>query len=139
MELEKKSPVFAMYDNPREALDQWITLVNTLAVDELLALYDDDTVLFPTFSDALLTNKEGIRGYFEELCEQPDIEVSIDEGSVVTQSFSDGLHAVSGIYRWRFDKADDALVLQARFTFVFDLARPSPILHHHSSQLPHKP
>ena len=128
-----------MYDNPREALDQWIHLVNTLALDELLALYDDDAVLFPTFSDALLTSKQGIRGYFEELSGQPDIEVSIDEGSVVTQSFSDGLHAASGIYRWRFDKADDALVLQARFTFVLDLARSSPILHHHSSQLPHKP
>ena len=128
-----------MYDNPREALDQWTSRVNTLALDELLALYDEDAVLFPTFSDALLTNKEAIRGYFEELCEQQDLEVSVDEGSVVTQSFSDGLHAVSGIYRWRFDKADDALVLQARFTFVFDLARTSPILHHHSSQLPHKP
>ena len=128
-----------MYDNPREALDQWTSRVNTLALDELIALYDDDAVLFPTFSDALLTNKEAIRGYFEELGSQPDIEVSIDEGSVVTQSFSDGLHAVSGIYRWRFDKADDALVLQARFTFVLDLSRSSPILHHHSSQLPHKP
>ena len=139
MEPEKKSPVFAMYENPREALDQWITLVNTLALDDLLALYDDDAVLLPTFSDDLLTDKEGIRGYFEKLCDQQGIQVSIDEGSVGTQSFSDGLHAVSGIYRWRFDKADDALVLEARFTFVFDLARPSPILHHHSSQLPHKP
>jgi hypothetical protein len=128
-----------MYDNPREALDQWTSRVNQLAVDDLLALYDDDAVLFPTFSDALLTNKEGIRGYFEELGSQPSIEVSIDEESVVTQSFSDGLHAVSGIYRWRFDKSADALVLEARFTFLLDLARPSPILHHHSSQLPHKP
>ena len=128
-----------MYQNPREALDQWITLVNQLAVDELLALYDDDAVLFPTFSDALLTNKEGIRNYFEKLSGQPDTEVSVNEDSVITQSFSDGLHAISGIYGWRFDKSEDAFVLQARFTFVLDLSRSSPILHHHSSQLPHKP
>ena len=128
-----------MYDNPREALDQWIHLVNTLALDELLALYDDDAVLFPTFSDALLTSKQAIRGYFEELGGQPSIAVSINEGSVTTNSLSDNLHTISGTYGWRFDKAEDALVLQARFTFVLDLSRSSPILHHHSSQLPHKP
>ena len=128
-----------MYDNPREALDQWIHLVNTFAVDELLALYDDDAVLFPTFSDGLLTSKQAIRGYFEELGGQPSIAVSINEGSVTTNSLSDNLHTISGTYGWRFDKAEDALVLQARFTFVLDLSRSSPILHHHSSQLPHKP
>ena len=128
-----------MYDNPRAALDQWIHLVNTLAVDELLALYDDDAVLFPTFSDALLTNKQAIRGYFEELGGQPSIEVSVNEGSVNTHSLSDQIHVIGGTYGWRFDQAEGALVLQARFTFVLDLSRSSPILHHHSSQLPHKP
>ena len=127
-----------MYENPREALDQWITLVNTLAVDELLALYHDDAVLLPTFSDDLLTDKKGIRGYFEELATQPGIEVSVDENSVIKQSFSGGLHSLSGIYRWRFKQSDDALTFEARFTFILDLSRPSPILHHHSSQLPHK-
>ena len=127
-----------MYDNPREALDQWVSLVNALEVDGLLALYDDAAVLLPTFSDDLLTDKKGIRGYFEELATQQGIEVSVEENSVVEQSFSDGLRSLSGIYRWRFKQSDDALTFEARFTFILDLSRSAPILHHHSSQLPHK-
>ncbi|MFP6854171.1 MAG: nuclear transport factor 2 family protein [Opitutales bacterium] len=127
-----------MSENPITVLNLWISRVNAMAVDDLLALYDDDAVLFPTFSDALLTNKQAIRGYFEELGGQPSIEVAINEGSVTTQSFSASLHTIGGTYDWRFDKTDDAMVLEARFTFVLDLARSSPILHHHSSQLPHK-
>ncbi len=127
-----------MYDNPTEALDHWVSLVNQLAVDDLLALYHDDAVLLPTFSDELLTDKEGIRGYFEELATQQEVEVSVEESSVVTQSFPGGLHSLSGIYRWRFKKSDDALIFEARFTFTLDLSHPSPILHHHSSQLPRK-
>ena len=127
-----------MYDNPREALDLWVSLVNALEVDDLLALYHEDAVLLPPFSNDLLTDKEGIRGYFEELVTQQEIEVSVDENSMVAQSLSDGLHSLSGIYRWRFKKSDDALTFEARFTFILDLSRPSPILHHHSSQLPRK-
>ena len=127
-----------MYDNPRKALDQWISLVNQLAVDDLLALYHDDAVLLPTFSDELLTDKEGIRGYFEQLAAQQEVEVSVEESSVVEQSFSDGLFSLSGIYSWRFNKSDETLTFEARFTFILDLTRAAPILHHHSSQLPHK-
>lgn len=109
-----------------------------MAVDDLLALYDDDAVLFPTFSDALLTNKQAIRGYFEELVGQSAVEVTVNQDSIIQQSFSDGLQAISGIYGWRFDQSMDALVIEARFTFIVDTKRSSPILHHHSSQLPHK-
>ena len=127
-----------MHDNPRDALDQWMTLVNTLAVDDLLALYDEDAVLLPTFSEDFLTNKEGIQGYFEELCAQGEIEVSLNEASLLEQTLADGLHSISGIYRWRFGKGEECVVIEARFTFVLNLSLSSPILHHHSSQLPHK-
>ena len=128
-----------MNDNPREVLTLWMTRVNSLAVDDLLALYDDGAVLLPTFSDCLLTDQAGLRGYFEELCSHGKVEVSLDESSVLEQSFSNGLHALSGIYSWRFDKSGQAHTFEARFTFVLNLSQKSPILHHHSSQLPHKP
>ena len=114
-------------------------LVNALAVDDLLALYDEDAVLLPTFSEDFLANKKGIRGYFEKLCAQGEIEVSLNEGSLLERTLVDGLHSISGIYRWRLGGDEETVVIEARFTFVMDLNRSSPILHHHSSQLPHKP
>jgi len=107
-------------------------------VEDLLDLYAENAVLLPTFSNDLLTDKTGIRGYFEQLSGQQGIKVSVDEESIVTQSFSDSLQAISGIYRWRFGGGDEAVGIEAKFTFILDLSLSSPILHHHSSQLSKK-
>ena len=103
-------------------------------MEDLLNLYAENAVLLPTFSNDLLTDKAGIRDYFEELSRKQDVEVSVDEESIVTQRFSDNLQVISGIYRWRFGGGDEAVSIEARFTFALDLSLSSPILHHHSSQ-----
>ena len=36
-------------------------------------------------------------------------------------------------------QGDEVVTVEARFTYVLDLSLTSPILHHHSSQLPRKP
>lgn len=128
-----------MLENAKETLNLWIFRVNELAVEDLLDLYAENAVLLPTFSNDLLTDKTGIRGYFEQLSGQQGIKVSVDEESIVTQRFSNSLQAVSGIYRWDFGGGDEPIVIEARFTFVLDLNLTNPILHHHSSQLPRNP
>jgi len=127
-----------MPENAKVTLNLWISRVNELAVEDLLDLYAESAVLLPTFSNDLLTGKAGIRIYFEELSGQQEIKVSVDEESIVTQRFSDNLQAISGIYQWRFGTDDEAMAIEARFTFVLDLSLSSPILHHHSSQLSKK-
>ena len=131
--------VLVMQDNPKATLDLWISRVNELAVEDLLDLYAENAVLLPTFSDALLTGKDGIRSYFEELGGHQGIEVSVVEDSLITQSLSDDLQTIGGIYEWRFGGGDEVVTVEARFTYVLDLSLTSPILHHHSSQLPRKP
>ena len=125
-----------MCDKPKETLDQWVLMVNALEVDSVLALYDENAVLLPTFSDTLRTDKAGIRGYFEKLREENGVKVWLDEESVMEQALANGLHAISGIYHWRLGGDEGAVVIEARFTFVMNLKLSSPILHHHSSQLP---
>lgn len=46
------------------------------------------------------------------------------------------LHTISGIYNWRFLVVGEALNFEARFDYLIDLKKTSPILHHHSSQIP---
>ena len=111
-------------------------LVNALEVDGVLALYDENAVLLPTFSDTLRNDKAGIRGYFEKLRDKNEVKVCLDEESLMEQALADGVHAISGIYRWHFGGDEEAVVIEAKFTFVMDLNRSHPILHHHSSQLP---
>ena len=73
-----------MSENPKVTLNLWISRVNELAVEDLLDLYAESAVLLPTFSNDLLTGKSGIRSYFEELSGQQQIEVSVDQQSIVT-------------------------------------------------------
>ena len=124
-----------MYENSRKALDQWVMLVNALEVESVLALYDENAILLPTFSEDIRNDEAGIQGYFEKLRDKNGVEVWLDEETIMEQPLADGLHAISGIYRWRFG-GDEESVVVARFTFVMNLRLSSPILHHHSSQLP---
>lgn len=124
-----------MSENSRKNLDQWVMLVNALEVDGVLALYDENAVLLPTFSETVRKDEAGIRSYFEKLRDTNGVKVWLDEETIMEQTLADGLHAISGIYRWRFG-GDEETVVVARFTFVMNLKLSSPILHHHSSELP---
>lgn len=122
--------------NPNELLNEWAGLVNDRNLDGVLATYDENAVLIPTFSNRLLNTPARIREYFVTLCSREGLALSLHERPRVITPIHGGLHALAGIYRWRFSVEDEPLDFEARFTFVLDLERPAPILHHHSSQVP---
>lgn len=122
--------------NPNDLLNEWARLVNERNLDGVLATYDENAVLIPTFSNRLLNTPARIREYFETLCSREGLALSLHERPRVITPISGGLQALAGIYRWRFAVEDEPLDFEARFTFVLDLERPASILHHHSSQIP---
>ncbi|HLT92633.1 MAG TPA: nuclear transport factor 2 family protein [Woeseiaceae bacterium] len=122
--------------DPNRFLERWAERVIDRDLDGLLALYDRSAVLIPTFSNRLLCGHERIREYFERLCSREDLRISLHERPRVATAIDGGLQALAGIYRWRFAVDGEPLAFEARFSFLLDLARPSPILHHHSSQIP---
>jgi hypothetical protein len=102
----------------------------------VLGLYDGNAVLIPTFSNRLLGKPERIREYFETLYSRSGLGITLHEKPRIVHPIGGNLHALSGIYRWRFEIDDEPLDFEARFSFILDLDRPAPILHHHSSQIP---
>lgn len=124
------------YQNPNDLLLEWARLVNERHLDGVCALYDESAVLIPTFSNRLLNTPERIGEYFETLCSREGLVLSLHEKPRLATPVSGSLYALSGIYRWRFAVEDEPLDFEARFSFVLDLERPAPILHHHSSQIP---
>lgn len=121
---------------PEELLKEWMQLVNTANVDQLVALYDKTAILIPTFSNRLLSKPEGIRDYFEKLCSREELSIALHEKTLAVQRLEHNVHALSGIYCWRFGIDGELFTFEARFSMVADLARPAPILHQHSSQIP---
>ncbi len=120
----------------KNILERWLQAVNCRDVDGLLALYDSQAVLIPTFANKLLNTPDKLRNYFAKLGSQEELGITLHDKTLMVQPLHNEMFVLSGIYNWRFAVDGELLNFEARFSFVIDLARPSPILHHHSSQLP---
>lgn len=121
---------------PEDVLKAWITAVNAGDIKNLLSLYDERAILIPTFSNRLLNNPEKIRDYFEKLGSRQELSIALHEKTLGVQSIGEDVYALSGIYCWRFLLEDELLSFEARFSYLVDLKKSKPIIHHHSSQIP---
>ena len=125
-----------MSNNPRSILDKWMQAVNSADADAILNLYDPNAVLIPTFSNRVLNTPEKLRDYFEALGSRPELSIALHEKTLITQELGNQVYVLGGIYNWRFAVDGEVLNFEARFSYVMDLAKPAPIVHHHSSQIP---
>jgi hypothetical protein len=125
-----------MIKKPKDILEQWMKAVNDGNVESLLSLYDNEAVLIPTFSNRLLNTPEKLRDYFEKLGSREELSIALHEKTLIIQDLGNQIYSLSGIYNWRFTVDGELLNFEARFSYLIDLSKPNPILHHHSSQIP---
>lgn len=125
-----------MIQSPRDVLELWMQAVNRGDVESLLGLYDRQAVLIPTFSNRLLNTPDKLKEYFEKLGGREELSIALHEKTLIIQHLQNGISLLSGIYNWRFAVDGEVLNFEARFSYVLDLSKPSPILLHHSSQIP---
>ena len=123
-------------NTPEHVLKAWMQAVNNGDLEGLLALYDESAVLIPTFSNRLLSKPGVIRDYFAKLCGREELSIALHEKTLNIQSINKDIHAMNGIYCWRFAIDGELLSFEARFSYLLDFSRPRPIIHHHSSQIP---
>lgn len=119
-----------------QILKDWIEAVNKRDMEKILSFYDRNAILIPTFSNRILETPDKIRGYFERLASNDKLNVKLHENTVKAQKVSENIYALSGIYLWRMSVEGESLNFEARFSFVMDLNSDSPIIQHHSSQIP---
>lgn len=122
--------------NPKDILIEWMDAVNNGDVESLLTMYDEEAVLIPTFSNKLPNTPDKLREYFEKLGSREGLSIALHEKTLQVQPIKEDMYALSGIYNWRFDVEGEMLNFEARFSYILDLSKPRPILHHHSSQVP---
>jgi len=120
---------------PEDILETWMLAVNKKDVEGILALYDRKAILVPTFSNKILSSPEGIREYFKILGSREELSVTLHEKTLIMQPIENDIHALCGIYCWRFAIDGELLRYEARFSYIIDLALAGPIIHHHSSQM----
>lgn len=125
-----------MIHTPKDILLMWIDAVNQGDVEKLLELYDSQAVLIPTFSNRILNTSDKLRDYFEKLATRKSLSVTLHENTLIVQKIKEDVYILSGLYNWRFDVDGALLNFEARFSYGIDTSSVSPILHHHSSQIP---
>jgi len=121
---------------PKQILVDWMHAVNAGNVENLLALYNENAVLIPTFSNRILNTPGKLRAYFETLGSREELSISLHEKTLISQGINEATFTLSGIYCWRFAVEGELLSFEARFTYVLDMSNPRSIMHHHSSQVP---
>jgi hypothetical protein len=122
-----------------EALDFpafWADCVNQGRIDDLIALYHECAVLMPTFSPHAAKNREELRSYFTQLSSRENLYVKLHAKTLDCLRTGEQSYVVNGIYDFKFSIDGTLQTFPSRFTLVIDLGKESPILHHHSSQMP---
>lgn len=106
--------------------------------DAILALYDDEGILWGTLSPTILVGKPAVRGYFERAYKAlPGHKVTFGEQQIRVY----GDTAInSGYYTFSYVRDGETRTIPARYSFVYKKrGNDWMIVDHHSSAMPPPP
>ena len=139
----------AVAPNPEESKKEvaattqtWIDTVTSgkpTVVDDVVALYSQDAILWATVSEQKRDSAQELRDYFEVFAKQPNLKA---EGYKPVIRVYDNVAINSGYYTFTYDgEGGKKKVVPARYTFVYRKGNDGKwlILDHHSSAIPKAP
>jgi len=125
-----------------ESTDIWLDTVTSGSeevVDEVVALYAEDGLLWGTVSEQVRDTPAEIRDYFEYFAKLPELSVSSYKGCV--RIYDKNLAINSGYYTFTYNKDGQTKKVPARYSFTYHKGSNNQweIIEHHSSALPEAP
>ena len=125
-----------------ETTDIWLDTVTSGSeevVDEVVALYAEDGLLWGTVSEQVRDTPAEIRDYFEYFAKLPELSVSSYKGCV--RMYDENLAINSGYYTFTYTKDGQTKEVPARYSFTYHKNGNNQweIIEHHSSALPKAP
>jgi uncharacterized protein (TIGR02246 family) len=120
------------------AVTKWTAVFVDDNPDAILALYDEDGILWGTLSPTIAVGKPAIRGYFERAYKAlPGHKVSFGEQKIRVY----GDTAInSGYYTFSYVRDGETRTIPARYSFVYKKrGNDWMIVDHHSSAMPPPP
>lgn len=125
-----------MHKSPQEVLARWIECINHQEIDRIVDLYNDMSTFMPTFSPHRISKHREIKEYFLQLSKRPEMRAELHQETLKIVEIDAKKYILTGIYSFHFIVDDAKLTFPSRFTFILDISKEKPILHHHSSQIP---
>jgi uncharacterized protein (TIGR02246 family) len=118
----------------KAALSEWVQRVETGTVDDIVSLYDKDSVMLSAFAVAPMTSHDQLRGYYKKVVMEPNRKVDVTTQDV--RQFGN-VATNTGLYVFHFEQDGEPVDVPARFTFVYVLKDGKwSIISHHSSRVP---
>ena len=118
---------------PEDIIKLWVECFNSGNLKAIMDLYNNESILMPTFLPDILTSKDQISAYFEKVIAN-QVRVEIDHTQMLIKEISKSNYALTGSYVFT-NKKDKNIKHQSRFTFLIDMLSSYPIKHHHSSKV----
>lgn len=120
------------------AVTKWTTVFVDDNPDAILALYDEDGILWGTLSPTIAVGKQAVRGYFERAYKAlPGHRVTFGEQQI--RVFGDTA-VNSGYYTFSYVRDGETRTIPARYSFVYrKRGEQWMIVDHHSSAMPPPP
>jgi len=118
--------------NPKEILKSWEEYFNNDNLPCILNLYDTRSILIPTFSSEILSDKRQIKEYFVNVIKEQKGSVEIQYNSIFEQKVGENIYLLNGNYIFKLKRKKNIL---ARFTFLINPLSVNAIKHHHSSRI----
>ena len=118
--------------NPKEILKSWEEYFNSGNLPRILDLYDTRSILIPTFSSEILSDKRQIKEYFVNMIKEQKVSVEIQYNSIYEQKIGENIYLLNGNYIFKLKRNKN---IHARFTFLINTLSVNPIKHHHSSRI----
>ena len=118
---------------PEDIIKLWVENFNSGNLKAIMDLYNNESILMPTFLPDILTSKDQISVYFEKVIAN-QVRVEIDHTQMLIKEISKSNYALTGSYIFT-NKKDKNIKHQSRFTFLIDMLSSYPIKHHHSSKV----
>ena len=118
---------------PEDIIKLWVEYFNSGNLKAIMDLYNNESILMPTFLPDILTSKDQISVYFEKVIAN-QVRVEIDHTQMLIKEISKSNYVLTGSYIFT-NKKDKNIKHQSRFTFLIDMLSSYPIKHHHSSKV----
>lgn len=144
-ELEKSEKTVTSEKSEKDVSEATNTWLNTVTsgsegvVDETVALYAEDGVLWGTVSEQVRDTPAEISDYFEYFAKLPELSVSSYKGCI--RMYDENFAINSGYYTFTFSKDGETKEVPARYSFAYQKndGNQWEIVEHHSSALPEAP
>ena len=118
--------------NPKEILKSWDEYFNNANLPCILNLHDTRSILIPTFSFEILSDKWQIKEYFVKVIKEQKGSVEIQYNSIFQQKVGENIYLLNVNYIFILKRKKN---IPARFTFLINPLSGNPIKLHHSSRI----